>query len=169
MSTPSVHTDAARRDRSLVQASAPRNGLRSDPPLLFWRRLLDHAFGEAKKTTEEGLPSDIAILARWWISDCRPERSNNDEWERSFECACHWLDLDPAAERRRLLREIEVALKDAWMQVWHRLCYLRRAMVLACAGNPTAIARQLMLPLASTATYDEVAGIDKPDMFAEMD
>jgi hypothetical protein len=142
--------------------------LRADPPLLVWRRLLNHAVDEAKKTIE-GLPTDLAILARWWIADLQPTHSDKDEWERSFGCACHWLDIDPAVERKRLVREIDAALKKAWIEVWHRLVYMRRAMVLSCAGIPTAIAGQFMLPLASESTYDEVAGIDKPDMFAELE
>lgn len=130
--------------------------------------MLDHAIAEAKKTVD-GLPTDLAILARWWISDLRPPREEKEDWERSFDCACHWLDLDTATERKRIIQEIDDALKHAWMQIWYRLCYMRRAMVLTCAGRPTAIAGQFFLPLASESSYDEVAGIDKPDMFAEMD
>jgi hypothetical protein len=123
---------------------------------------------EAKKTID-GLPTDLAILARWWIADLQPQQSDRHEWERSFSCACHWLDIDAVLERKRLVREIDVALKKAWMEVWYCLIYTRRAMVLACAGVPTAIAGQFLLPLASVATYDEVAGIDKPDMFADLE
>jgi hypothetical protein len=142
--------------------------MRSDPPLLFWRRVLDQAVDEAMKTSG-GLPTDLAILARWWISDLRPLQSDKDEWERSFECACHWLDLDPIAERKRLLSEIDLSLQGDWMQAWYLLTYTRRAMVLTCSGVPTAIAKQFFLPLASLSTYDEVAGVEKPDMFAELE
>lgn len=138
------------------------------PPLLFWRRLLDHAIAEAKKTVDS-LPSDLAILARWWISDLRPRESDKDNWERSFDCACHWLDLDTEAERKRILAEIDAEQKRIWMQLWFRLTYLRRGLVLTTAGMPKAIASQCLLPLADLATYDEVAGIEKPDMFADMD
>lgn len=162
-----VLTDANRSDRSYSQPAALLS-LRADPPLLVWRRLLNHAVDEAKKTID-GLPTDLAILARWWIADLQPTESQQDEWERSFGCACHWLDIDPDAERRRLVREIDKALKAAWIEVWYRLVYERRAMVLSCAGVPIAIAGQFMLPLASELTYDEVAGIDKPDMFAELE
>jgi hypothetical protein len=167
MAMPTVLTDASRHDRSFAQPQALLS-MRCDPPLLVWRRLLNHAVDEAKKTID-GLPTDLAILARWWISDLQPDRSDRDDWERSFACACHWLDLDAVSERKRLVREIDAVLKQAWMEVWYRLTYLRRAMVLTCAGRPTAIAGQFVLALASTATYDEVAGIDKPDMFAEME
>jgi hypothetical protein len=157
----------AKHDRSFVQPTAGRV-LRSNPQLLFWRRLLNHAVDEAKKTTD-GLPSDMAILARWWIADLRPAQSEKDDWERSFDCACHWLDIDPAIERKNLLHAIDVALKKVWLEIWFRLTYQRRAMVLTCAGRPTAIAGQFLLPLCSVTSYDEVAGIEKPDMFAEMD
>jgi hypothetical protein len=167
MAMQQVLTDAAGKNRGFTQPPALVS-LRADPPLLVWRRLLNHAVDEAKKTTE-GLPTDLAILARWWIADLQPTRGQHDEWERSFGCACHWLDIDPVLERKRLVREIDKALKLAWMEVWFHLTYLRRAMVLSCAGIPTAIAGQFMLPLASESTYDEVAGIDKPDMFAELE
>jgi hypothetical protein len=167
MAMPEVLTDAARHDRSFAQPQALVS-MRSNPPLLVWRRLLNHAVAEAKKTLE-GLPTDLAILARWWIADLQPTRHDHTEWERSFACACHWLDIDATKERKRLVREIDDALKLTWMEVWFRLTYMRRAMVLTCAGRPTAIAGQFLLPLASESTYDEVAGIDKPDMFAEME
>ena len=47
-----------------------------------------------------------------------------------------------------------------------RVTYQHRAAIRACAGEPTAIARQYILPLASTADYELVAGIDGDDMFA---
>jgi hypothetical protein len=47
-----------------------------------------------------------------------------------------------------------------------RVTYRHRAAILACAGEPTAIARQYILPLVSTADYELVAGIDGDDMFA---
>jgi hypothetical protein len=167
MAMPDILTDAARRDRSYAQPQALVS-LRSDPPLLVWRRLLNHAVHEAKKTID-GLPTDLAILARWWIADLQPTQDDSCEWERSFACACHWLQIDAVVERKRLVREIDAALKATWMEVWHRLTYMRRAMVLTCAGRPTAIAGQFFLPLASCLTYDEVAAIDKPDMFADLE
>jgi len=162
-----VLTDAARRDRSFSQPQALVL-MRTDPPLLVWRRLLNHAVAEAKKTID-GLPTDLAILARWWIADLQPTEKESNEWERSFACACHWLHIDAVVERKRLVREIDAALKQVWMEVWQRWTYMRRAMVLTCAGRPTAIAGQFFLPLASHLTYDEVAGIDKPDMFADLE
>jgi hypothetical protein len=162
-----THIDAERDDRGYAQPKALVSK-RADPPLLVWRRLLNHAVDEAKKTAD-GLPTDLAILARWWIADLQPQESDRHEWERSFGCACHWLDIDAVVERKRLVREIDQVLKKAWMEVWYRLVYVRRAMVLTCAGMPIAIAGQFLLPLASEATYDEVAGVDKPDMFAELE
>lgn len=169
MAMPQVLTNAGphAQARSYAQPQALLS-LRADPPLLVWRRLLNHAVDEAKKTMD-GLPTDLAILARWWIADLQPQQSDRNEWERSFGCACQWLDIDPGEERRRLVREIDKALKRAWMEVWHAVVYMRRAMVLSCAGIPTAVAGQFMLPLASVSTYDEVAGIDKPDMFADLE
>jgi hypothetical protein len=167
MAMPLVLTDAARHDRSFAQPQALLS-MRSDPTLLVWRRLLNHAVAEAKKTLD-GLPTDLAHLARWWIADLQPARHEHDEWERSFACACQWLDIDASKERKRLVREIDAALKATWMEVWFKLTYMRRAMVLTCAGRPTAIAGQFLLPLVSKSTYDEVAGIDKPDMFADLE
>jgi hypothetical protein len=140
MTTSSVLVTASKHNRGFAQPQTPRITMVANPPLLFWRRLLDHAIAEAKKTTDS-LPSDLAILARWWIEDLRPRECDKSNWERSFD----------------------------WMNLWFRLTRLRRGMVLTCAGRPKAIASQCLLPLADLATYDEVAGIEKPDMFADMD
>jgi hypothetical protein len=167
MTTSSVLVTASKHNRRFAQPQTPHIMV-ANPPLLFWRRLLDHAIAEAKKTTDS-LPSDLAILARWWIEDLRPRECDKSNWERSFDCACHWLDLDADVERKRILAEIDAELKQKWMNLWFRLTRLRRGMVLTCAGRPKAIASQCLLPLADLATYDEVAGIEKPDMFADMD
>jgi hypothetical protein len=100
-----VLTTARSRDRSLNQARGTRT-LRSDPQLLLWRRMIEFSVAEAKKTVD-GLPTDLAILARWWIADFQPNEREKDEWERSFACACQWLDLDAAKERKKRLREID--------------------------------------------------------------
>lgn len=159
-----VQTDAARTDRSLGQAAAPRQ-LRKDPQLLFWRRLLEHTVADAKKT-KYGMPTDVAILARWWIAENRPYQHDKVKWETSFECACHWLDLDPTEERKKRLAEIDDALYAAYQSHVNQIVYQRRAAILACTGEPTAIGRQYMLPLVSEDNYDVVAGIDGSDLFA---
>jgi hypothetical protein len=163
-----VRTDAGKHDRGFAQAAPPPRTRQNDPILRFWRRILMHAVADAKKT-KDGLPTDQAILARWWISDYRPKRENPDEWENSFECCCMWLSKDPVDGRKRVLEDIDAALKEAWVQRWYRIVYNQRAAVLSCAGTPTAIARQYILPLVAESTHEETAGIDKPDMFAEED
>jgi hypothetical protein len=158
-----VQTDAARTDRSLGQPAAPRQ-LRKDPQLLFWRRLLEHTVADAKRT-KYGMPTDLAILARWWL-ERRPQQSDTHEWPRSFEAACHWLDLDPKEERKKRLVEIDEALRAAYQNHVNQVVYQRRAAILACTGEPTAIGRQYMLPLVTGDNYEDVAGIDGSDLFA---
>ena len=134
--------------------------------LLFWRRLIAHSVDEAKKTID-GLPTELAILARWWIADYQPARTSKDEWERSFACACEWLDEDPIKYRKALVQEIDSVLMDRFLADMRAAVYSRRAAVLACAGEPTAIARQFVLPLVSAGNYDEVAGVETMDFFPD--
>jgi hypothetical protein len=159
-----VQTDAARTDRSLGQAAAPRQ-LRKDPQLLLWRRLLEHTTADAKRT-KYGLPTDVAILARWWVAENRPFERDKAKWETSFDCACHWLDLDPKEERKKRLGDIDEALHAAYQNYVNQIVYQRRAAILACTGQATAIGRQYMLPLVTGDNYDDVAGIDGNDLFA---
>src|ERR1700752_5181153 len=107
-----VQTDAARTDRSLNQPAAPKK-LRKDPQLLFWRRMIESAVADAKRT-RNGLPTDIAIMAKLWIVEYRPTQEDREGWMLSFACACHWLDLDPDAERQKRLDEINAALHEAY-------------------------------------------------------
>lgn len=158
-----VQTDAARTDRSLGQAAAPRQ-LRKDPQLLYWRRQLEHATADAKKT-KYGMATDMAILAKWWI-ETRTEQKNKARWSYSFECACHWLDLDAKEERKKRLADIDQALRVSYQNYINQVIYQRRAAILACTGEPTAIGRQYMLPLVTGDNYDDVAGIDGNDLFA---
>jgi hypothetical protein len=139
-----VHMEAERTNRSLTQAPEPKK-MTGDPALLFWRRLIESAVADAKRT-KFGLPTDTAILARYWIAEDRPTQENKDEWERSFECACQWLDLDTNAERQARLKEIDEALAHSYKEYASKVTYVRRAAVLACAGKPTAIARQYIPP-----------------------
>jgi hypothetical protein len=158
-----VQTDAARTDRSLSQAPAPRR-LRKDPQLLFWRRLLEHTVADAKKT-KYGMPTDVAILAKWWI-EARVQQADKEKWSLSFDCTCHWLDLDPKEERKRRLVEIDEALHIAYQNYINQVIYQRRAAILACTGEATAIGKQYMLPLVTGDNYEDVAGIDGTDLFA---
>jgi hypothetical protein len=149
------------RSQEVIQR---KEQLQADPRLLLWRRMIEFSVAEAKKTLD-GLPTDLAILARWWVAEFQPKETDKDEWERSFECACHWLELDVVKERRRLVMEIDAALLTSCVAVMHADLYRRRAMVLSCAGVTTAIARQFVLPLVAPMTYDDVAGVETMDIF----
>jgi hypothetical protein len=128
--------------------------------------MIEFSVAEAKKTVD-GLPTDLAILARWWIADFQPNEREKDEWERSFACACQWLDLDAAKERKKRLREIDSCLTAEFLRVMNATIYVRRAAVLSCAGVPSAIAKQFVLPLVAMCTYDEVAGVETMDFFPD--
>ena len=134
--------------------------------LLFWTRMITHSVDEAKKTID-GLPTELAILARWWIADFQPRETEKDDWERSFACACQWMDKNVVSFRKQLLQEIDQTLMDRFVEQMRVAVYTRRAAVLSCAGVPTAIARQFVLPLVSAASYDEVAGLETMDFFPE--
>jgi hypothetical protein len=140
--------------------------VKADPKLLLWRRMIEFSTAESKKTLD-GQPTDLAILARWWIVEFQPKETDKDEWERSFECACHWLNLDAVKERKRLAMEIDAALLASCLIVMRADLYKRRAMVLSCSGVATAIARQLMLALVAPLTYDDVAGVETMEMFPD--
>lgn len=162
MPGPTVQIEAARTNRSLVNAPPSRPQLKADPVLKFWRIIINHAVADAKRTYA-GLPTDAAILARWWIEEHRPKQSEREEWERSFECACSWLGLDAAAERKLLCEKIDEHLRGAYADHVRRTVYLRRAAVLTCAGFTTAIARQNVLPLVSEEDYEHIAGVEHGD------
>jgi len=159
---PTVKIDAAKTNRSLANQAPSRPQLQANPVLKFWRWMINSAAADAKRT-QHGLPTDAAILARWWIEEHKPKQSERVEWERSLDCACSWLGLDPAEERRRLLAEIDEHLRTAYAEHVRTTVYLRRAAVLTCAGYSTAVGRQTVLPLVSEVDYEHVAGIDHPD------
>lgn len=171
---PPVHVDASRTNRSLAAAAAGpsrRPQLEANPVLLVYRRLIDTAVTEAKKT-RHGAPTDNALMQRYWIQQHRPLRTDKDEWERSFECACHFLELDVDAERKRLLAEIDDAITEAVVRHVSNVSYLRMAAVLTCAGVPMVhtrllpsgrTAKQYALGLVSVEDYDDVAGVEYPD------
>ena len=161
-----VLTTANTRDRSFIQARGSRNKLRTDKPLLLWRRMIEFATAEAKKT-EDGMPTDLAILARWWIADFQPKEADKQEWERSFACACNWLDLDAGKERKKRLHAIDLYLQATWLEHMRCVVYTRRAMVLSCAGVPSAIAKQFVLPLVAACSYDDIAGVETMDFFPD--
>lgn len=157
-----VQVDAAKTDRRLTSAAPAKRRAMPDPSLLFWRRMIDSAVADAKRT-ECGIPTDRAILQRWWIEEFKPTQQQRDEWELSFECCCGWLNLDAARERVRLLGMIDAASREAYDLHVRTVVYRRRAAVLTCAGITTAIARQYVLPLVSENEYEDVAGIDRDD------
>jgi hypothetical protein len=140
----------------------------ADPSLLLWRKYINTAVAEAKKT-RFGVQTDAAILARWWIADHNPSQNDKDEWERSFAAACSWLDLDAAKERQKLLQEIDDALRVAAWSWTQKVMFARRAMVLTCAGIAWPIGSQLVLPLVSYEDYEDIAGIDHGDQYALYD
>ena len=126
-------------------------------------RRIDQAAQDAKRTMF-GKPTDSAIVARWWIEEHRPA-TTDVEWEASFERACDLVGTDAGKLRVRLVAAIEEKWRrDAEKQRRAEL-YVRRAMVLGCAGIPTAIARQYLLPMASEKDYEQVAGVDHGDLF----
>lgn len=159
-----VRVDASRTNRSLAdaaQAPSPKKQ-NADPKLLFWRRLIDQAVADAMRTFN-GIPTDSALLARWWLEEHRPSENDKDEYERSFACACGWLNLDAAKHREEKLVEINAAWEEALREYGRGAIYVRRAAVLSCAGVPTRIGKQFVLPLVSAVDYEQVAGIDHPD------
>jgi len=139
-----------------------RRSVKADNVLLFWRRYIDSAVAEACKT-RWGVPTDSAILERWWIEEHKPDRKDAVEWERSFACACGWLNLDAEAERMRLVAVIEETLRGKCIEFVRTNILLRRAAVLSCAGIPTAVGKQYEMPLVSTADYEHVAGVEHGD------
>ena len=161
----SVRVDASRTNRSLSAAAAGpsrRPQLTVDLPLLYYRRQIDSAVAGAKKT-RCGLPTCLAILDRWWIVEHRPKQAERDEWERSFECACHFLGLNAETERARLKTEIDDVLTRAIIQHASDETYRIRARVLTCSGTPTRIGRQFVLGLVSLEDYEQIALIEHPD------
>ena len=162
---PPVKIDASRTNRSLAAAAAGpsvRPQLTVELPLLAWRRLIDTSLATAMKT-KDGLPTYLAIMERWWLCEHRPPQSDKDEWERSLECACHFLDLDFQAERAKYTAKID----DVWSLAAVRHAadetYRRRARVLTCTGTPTRIGKQFVLGLVSLEDYEEIAGIEHAD------
>lgn len=159
---PQVHVEAAKTNRSLVDRAPVKRRVRVDPQLLFWRRMIDSAVADAVRT-KNGLPTDLAIMQRYWIEDFRPPQSDKDEWERSFECACSFLNMDAAVERKRLVAEIDATLLDAYRQHVRSWVYVRKAAVMQCAGVDVTIAKARLLPLVSEHDYEDVAGIEHGD------
>ncbi len=124
--------------------------------------MINSAVADACKTSC-GLPTDNAIIARWWIEDQRPVQKDKSQWEISFECACSWLNMDPALERMRLLALIDAELSKAATKYFAEWLSYRKAAVMSCAGIPTAVGAQYVVPLVSERDYDDVAGVDHPD------
>ncbi len=143
-------------------AAAPGYEYIREKPLRFWDRLIQTAVADAKRTYA-GMPTDNAILQRNWI-ERRTAETDRTDWERSFECACQWLGLDPETERKRLLTEINDSLVQTLVLHAGSVVYQRSAAVLSCAtGVPRRIGRQFVLALVSEAEYELIAGINLPD------
>jgi hypothetical protein len=64
------------------------------------------------------------------------------------------------------VEKIHEALLDAYKYHIRGFLYWRRAAVLSCAGEPTAIARQYVLPLVSVQDWETVASVENDDLFA---
>lgn len=161
-------TQLAGTPRPIAQAKSKRPNPKALPQLLMWRKLIDQAVQDSKRTAQ-GMPTDVAILARWWIAEHKPKQSEREEWERSFECACSWIDQDTAAYRIQLVAEIDLVLRNSLDAHVQAVIYVRRAMVLSCAGFPTAIAKQFVMPLVSKHDWEDVAGVDHGDRYVMYD
>ena len=79
------------------------------------------------------------------------------------------LGRDEVVLRAALLERIDKSLKAQYELHVQSVLYVRRAMVLACAGVPTAIARQYVLPLVDEEDYEQVADVDHGDQYAMYD
>ena len=163
-----VEQSAARTTRTLLPIDGGRRPEPTAAAQQFWRRLIFSAVVDAKKT-RNGIPTDSAILARWWIVEHRPDARNREEWERSFGCACERLGRDAVMLRDKLVQQIDAALAESYAEHVQSVVYVRKAMVLSCAGLPRAIARQYLLPLVDEQDFEEVAGIDHGDQYAMYD
>jgi hypothetical protein len=161
MGRASVQVSAAATNRNLAQEAGPRV-VRGNPTQLFWRRQIETALHDAKKT-RHGMPTGPAVLARWWIAENRPPQSEKERWEVSFECACHWLDEDVHEYRKILLGAIDAAWAKARDDHWQQSLYVQRAVILSCAGERIAIDKQFLLALVNERDYDDVAGVDEKD------
>lgn len=171
MAGPQVQIDAAKTQRGLLPAGGQRcRRLKHDPVKSLWSALIFHAVQDAKRT-RGGYPTDVALQARMWIK--RPtKRTDRVEWERSFECACGWLDLDVEKERTRLLAEIDRAWGAALLAAVMPRVQERAALVMRWSteryvgGKPAAVGYQLLLPWpadADDADYEDLVGIVHPD------
>lgn len=164
MARPDIEVSASAKNRSLSEAAlgaadrSPRE-LRADPVLLCWKRLMENAIRDAKRT-RNGLPTGLAHLARWWIVEYRPLQSDREGWSTSFEACCSWLGIDAASERERLRLQIDAAWQTARDAHWARRVYECRAAVMTCAGEPTAIRGQFYLPIVDEEDYREVSMVE---------
>ncbi len=172
-----VRVDAARSNRSLTSGQPDRAAsIRqrrinlANPVLLMFRRQIDTAVADAKKT-RHGMPSALAISQRWWIQENRPDKNDRTKLGRmlyagSFECCCEMLGLNADQERDRVLAEIDDAIVAAVMQHVGDAVYQHKAAVLRCAGIPSAIGTgdgktaQYILGLVDPEDYEDVADPD---------
>ena len=166
-----VRVDAARTNRSLTGGQPDRAAslrhrrtVLAQPVLMKWRRLIDTAEAEAKKT-RDGFPTDTALSERWWIEINRPSKPSPEDhselvqmlYAGSFDCCCEMLGLDAKEERKRIRREIKAAWLVAFEDELERRIYDRTAAVLRCQGVPARDGDQYALGLVHPADYEEVA------------
>ena len=167
-----VRIDAQRTNRSLTRqqpdraASLRRERIAlADPTLMKWRRLLDTAEAEAKKT-RDGFPTDTALSERWWLEINRPPKPSPDDhsegtqmlYAGSFNCCCEMLGMDAKAERKRIRLSIRAAWMAAFETELEKRIKERTAAVLRCQGVPARVEdEQYVLGLVDPADYEEVA------------
>ncbi len=158
-----IQIDAASRNCRVAAPPPLRPERVANPVLKLWRWHINLALADAKKT-RNGLPTDGAIHARWWLEEHQPAECDRDEWEASFACCCMWLDLDADKERARVLGEIDASWKaalDAWVNGY---MYQRRALVRSCAGGRAAVfGRQQLMPLMHGLDFEAVACVEHDD------
>ena len=122
-------------------------------PLLLFRRLLDTALHEAKRT-RDGIPTFNAILERAWFEQhVEPGWLG---WETSFANCCRMLGEDEEEARRGCLRQINRAWGKA-LTDWGRKKreeVLAEILELKAADNPAWLKRHAVqeeLPLPDEA------------------
>lgn len=118
---------------------------------------------EEAKRTRFGEPTDGAILQRWWIETEDSAAEKHREFRATFESACAFLGLEPAEERKRLLREIDDAWRHACLAYRKKRLELRTRAVMATAGCPVQMTKTLALLLVSHIEYEDTAGLNRAD------
>lgn len=96
------------------------------PVLWFYYRMIEVAVIDAH-ITEDGKPTDDALLARDWIA-CSEERPAGAAYEFvSFPECCKLLGVDADAQRVALLERIDKAADFDTDELWDRLEEISKA------------------------------------------